>query len=132
KWEGIVNDPIGAVLAALVFNNFFHASSGISAEGWLGELGLTAVVGVVLGSVAAWAVVFVLRRYWIPDYLQSPVILALVILLYAIANLLQREAGLVTVTVLGIALANQRSAPLKHVIEFKENISVLIVSTLFI
>ena len=54
------------------------------------------------------------------------------VLLYAISNHLQHEAGLVTVTVLGIALANQRTASLKHVIEFKENISVLIVSTLFI
>lgn len=132
KWEGIVNDPIGAVLAALVFNSFFHAAGGVSAEGWLGELGVTALVGVALGAASAWAIVLVLRRFWIPDYLQSPVILALVVLLYAISNYLQRDAGLVTVTVLGIALANQRSATLKHVIEFKENISVLIISTLFI
>jgi NhaP-type Na+/H+ or K+/H+ antiporter len=132
KWEGIVNDPIGAVLAALVFNSFFHETGVASAEGWLRELGVTMGVGAILGLVAAWGIVQVLRRYWIPDYLQSPVILSLVVLLFAISNHLQREAGLVTVTVLGIALANQRTAKLKHVIEFKENIGVLIVSTLFI
>ncbi|MGD9634900.1 MAG: cation:proton antiporter [Pirellulales bacterium] len=132
KWEGIVNDPIGAVLAALVFSSFFHESGSSSAEGWLRELAVTVLVGAVLGLAAAWLIVQVLRRFWIPDYLQSPVILALVVVLFAISNYLQREAGLVTVTVLGIALVNQRTATLKHVIEFKENISVLIVSTLFI
>lgn len=132
KWEGIVNDPIGAVLAALVFTGFFHGAGLSTAEGWLWELGATVVVGLLLGAVSAWVIVATLRRYLVPDYLQSPMVLAAVLVLFALSNYAQRESGLVTVTVLGIALANQRAVSMKHVIQFKENLSVLLISTLFI
>jgi len=132
KWEGIVNDPIGAVLAALVFNGFFQQTGVATPEGWLRELGMTALVGGVLGGASAWIIILILRRYLIPDYLQSPAILATVVVVFALSNYLQPEAGLVTVTLLGIVLANQRSVTMKHVIQFKENLSVLLISTLFI
>jgi NhaP-type Na+/H+ or K+/H+ antiporter len=132
KWEGIVNDPIGAVLAALVFNGFFHDASIATPAGWFRELGMTILIGAVLAGLAAWLILLLLRRYLVPDYLQSPLILATVVLLFALSNYWQHESGLVTVTLLGILLANQRSATLKHVIQFKENLSVLLVSTLFI
>jgi NhaP-type Na+/H+ or K+/H+ antiporter len=132
KWEGIVNDPIGAVLAALVFKAFFRDSGMATPGSWLSELGVTLLVGAVLGGAAAWIIVQLLRRFLVPGYLQSPVILAAVVVLFAVSNQLQRESGLVTVTLLGIALANQRTATLNHVIQFKENLSVLVVSTLFI
>ncbi len=132
KWEGIVNDPIGAVLAALVFTAFFREAGVSTPEGWALELATTVLVGAVLGSIAAWVIILLLRRFMLPDYLQSPIVLASVVVLFALSNHLQRESGLVTVTLLGILLANQRSASLKHIIQFKENLSVLLVSTLFI
>jgi NhaP-type Na+/H+ or K+/H+ antiporter len=130
KWEGIVNDPIGAVLAALVFKATVIGER--SANPWFVDLGLTLLVGIALGGIAAVVIIELLRRYWIPDYLQSPIILAMVVMLFAIANSLQREAGLVTVVLLGVILANQRAVTLKHVIEFKENLRVLLLAALFI
>src|SRR5690606_33568249 len=94
--------------------------------------GLTLLVGLSLGGAAALLIIQMVRRYSIPDYLQSPIILAIVVLLFAISNLLQHESGLITTTLLGIILANQRTIVLKQVIEFKENLRVLLVGTLFI
>ncbi len=132
KWEGIVNDPIGAVLAALVFELILHETHGDIAENSLVHLGRTIIFGLLLSSVSAWILLRMLRQYLVPDYLQNPFILAFVILLFAFSNYLQEESGLVTVTLLGLILANQRSVAITHVVEFKENLRVLLISTLFI
>ena len=132
KWEGIINDPIGAMLAVLIFEGIriggFEQAAAATARGIL----VTALVGIIIGSVAAVIFVQLLKRYLIPDYLQNAVLLAVVIALFTISNAIQHESGLLTVTVLGIALANQKSVALKHVVEFKENLRVLLISTLFI
>jgi len=132
KWEGIVNDPIGAVLAALLFELISNQTHGDIANESLLSLGKTITYSVALSSLSAWTLLQMLRRYWIPDYLQNPVILSFVTLLYALSNYLQPESGLVTVTLLGVMLANQRTVAIRHVVEFKENLRVLLISTLFI
>lgn len=132
KWEGIVNDPIGAVLAALVFEVVAHGvGTDLASESAL-MLGKTALIGVVLGGAAASLIVYLLSRYLVPDYLQNPVVLGIVVLVFAVSNALAEESGLVTVTVLGLALANQSRASVKHVVEFKENLRVLLIAALFI
>jgi len=73
-----------------------------------------------------------LNRYWVPDYLQSPVTLCLVVVSFQASNMMHAESGLLAVTLMGMLLANQRFAAVKHVIEFKENLRVLLISTLFI
>ncbi len=126
KWEGIVIDPIGAVLAVLVFEVVFAHENAI----WL--LIKTIAIGVVLGLASAALLVQCVRRYWMPDYLHGVVFLAFGVASFVISNWLQSESGLVTVTILGIALANQKSAPMHHVLEFKEHLRVLLISCLFI
>ncbi|HEX3359224.1 MAG TPA: cation:proton antiporter [Tepidisphaeraceae bacterium] len=133
KWEGIVIDPLGAVLALLVFE-------AIELKSGLGHLAIdatfsllkTVLVGGVIGLAAAGILVLLLRRFWLADHLQNPVSLVMVIAAFVGADLLQDEAGLLAVTVMGIALANQKIAPYRHILEFKEALSVLLVSSLFI
>ncbi len=132
KWEGIVNDPIGAVLAALVFELILHETHGNIAGDSVLHMGRTLIYGLVLSAASAWILIQMLRRYLVPDYLQNPLILAFVVLLFAVSNHLQEESGLVTVTLLGVMLANQRTVAIRHVVEFKENLRVLLISTLFI
>lgn len=136
KWEGIVNDPIGAVLAVLVFGALF-VGSGVggfhrAAVDVLAGLAVTALVGAGIAVVVAFLLVKMLKHYWIPDFLQSVAFLAAVVVAFAVSNFLQAETGLVTVTVLGIILANQKAVTIKHVVEFKENLRVLLISALFI
>lgn len=132
KWEGIVNDPIGAMMAVLVFEIII--SGGF--ENMSGRSGLvivtTIVDGVFFGTLGAIIMYFTLKKHWIPDYLQNPVTLMVVISIFTASNLLQHESGLMAVTVMGIILANQKSARINHIIEFKENLQVLLISALFI
>ncbi len=132
KWEGIVIDPIGAVLAVLVFEAVLAGGMRQAAHETALVLGKTLVFGVLIGLVTAFVLVQLLKRYWIPDFLHSPAFLAAALAGFAVANFLQHESGLVTVTVMGVVLANQKAVPVKHIIEFKENLQVLLISALFI
>ena len=133
KWEGIVIDPAGAILAVLVFGVFFgHGHGPMGATGVLLGLGKTLLVGVGLGYAAAWALSFALSRHWIPDFLQSVVVLTVGLLLFTVSNLIQHESGLLTVTIIGIGLANQERAKIRHVVEFKETLRTILISCLFI
>ncbi len=132
KWEGIVNDPIGAVLAAIVFEFILQRSSSSIATDSLVSLGLTLLTALGLSCLSAGLILQMLRRYWVPDFLQNPLVLALVVLIFALSNQLKHESGLVTITLLGVILANQRSVPIRHIVEFKETLRTLLISTLFI
>ena len=132
KWEGIVIDPIGATLSVLVFEAILSgemANAGsLAASGAL----TTLLAGLGLGVLAAGLLVFLLKRNYIPDYLQEAVTLMLVVAVFVGANLIQEEAGLLSATVMGVALANQRKVTIHHILRFKENLGVLLISSIFI
>ena len=132
KWEGIVIDPIGAMLAVLVLRAL--PMPDLQSALLVTMLGVlkTVVAGICVGAAAAALIVVSLKRFWIPDVLQNGMILMLIAVTYCAANLLASEAGLFAVTVLGIALANQQQATVSHIAEFKENLTVLLVSMLFV
>lgn len=132
KWEGIVNDPIGAVLAALVFEIVIHRNTGSIASESFYKIGLTLITAIVLSSITAALLVQMLRRFWVPDTLQNPVVLAAVLLVFAFSNYINQDSGLVTITLLGLIMANQRAVSIRHILEFKENLRVLLLSMLFI
>ncbi len=133
KWEGIVIDPIGALLSVLVFEAvLLGGSEGASASHVLVAIAKTIVFGGGLGVAAGYLLALLIGRYWIPDFLQNAVSLMLVVATFAITNQFQEEAGLLAVTVMGFVLANQRLADVEHIVEFKENLRVLLISLLFI
>jgi NhaP-type Na+/H+ or K+/H+ antiporter len=132
KWEGIVIDPIGAILAVLVYQVAIAGNVDAAREEILRALGLTLLVGVVLAFILAKIIELLLKHHLIPDYLHSVFLLAVTATAFAASNAIQAESGLLTCTVLGIALANQKSVSVRHIIEFKENLRVLIISVLFI
>ena len=85
-----------------------------------------------MGLIGAGCIITIMKRYWIPDFLHNPVSLMLIIATFTISNHFQAESGLLAVTIMGIVLANQRTVTVKHIIEFKENLRVLLISILFI
>ena len=132
KWEGILIDPVGAVLALLVFEAVLPQSGGPTLLNTTLSLARTALVGGGFGVTAAWLLTLAFQRFWVPDHLQNPVALMLVVGVFTLSNMVQHESGLLTVTIMGIALANQRNVHIRHIVEFKENLRVLLISGLFI
>jgi NhaP-type Na+/H+ or K+/H+ antiporter len=132
KWEGIIIDPVGATLAVLVFTFVQASALEVGVRDALFDLGRTLVAGVAAGLVAAGIHVLALSKFWIPDSLHNPVSLMLMFVAFTLANVAQEEAGLLAVTVMGIALANQKWVTIGHIVEFKENLTVLLISCLFV
>ncbi len=132
-WEGIVIDPIGAVLAVLVFEVIGHGEAAFdSAQLVVLAIAKTLVFGGGLGILGGVVLAQLIKRYLIPDFLQNAVSFMFVLGAFLGANLLQHEAGLLAVTVMGIYLANQKQADVRHIVEFKENLRVLLISSLFV
>ena len=132
KWEGIIIDPIGAVLAVLVFEVIISVGLEKASTQVVVSIFKTLVIGTVLGLAGAKLVIVILKRHWVPDFLQNPVSLMIVVFVFVCSNVIQVESGLLSVTLMGIALANQKWVSLKHIVEFKENLRVLFISSLFI
>ncbi len=131
RWEGIINDPIGALLSVLIFEILMGSGFGIIPEIAVSGILKTVLIGSGLAFGASYIVTTSIRNYWIPDQLQNPVIIMLVLTVFTVANYIQPESGLFAVTVMGISVANQKSISIKHIIEFKENLRVLLISSLF-
>jgi len=132
KWEGIVADVIGATLAVLVFHAILGERSIQSTTTAAWGLVRTVLVGGGFGVLGTVMIAQPLRRHWIPDALHSPATLAVVLAIFTVAQNLQPESGLLAVTLMGFLIANQKAVPKRHIIEFKENLRVLLISSLFI
>ncbi|MCR9197796.1 MAG: cation:proton antiporter [Planctomycetaceae bacterium] len=135
RWEGIVVDPIGAVLAVLAFGGAQAVEvAPLEDAAMSGLIGFvqTFLTGAVLGLMGAGVLWLALKKHLVSDHLQNPVALMLVVLVFSASNLLHHESGLVAVTVMGLLLANQHQVSVGHIVRFKENLSVLLISSLFI
>ena len=131
RWEGIIIDPIGALLAVIVFE--FIITSHNDAGDIPRVFGSILLAGITFGMLTGVIVEQVLQRRWVPEYLRAFFVLTIVIISYAGANYLAEEAGLLAVTVMGITLTNRLSADaLEDIATFKEHISLLLLSVLFI
>ena len=134
KWEGIVVDPIGALLAVLVFEFIISSGSdqGNAIEHTLATFSQTLILGVTLGCSAGYVLGQALRNRWLPQFLQNAGTLTFMLGCFAFSNFLVHESGLLTVTIMGIWLANMKGVPVEEILEFKESLSVLLISALFI
>ncbi|AQP46121.1 cation:proton antiporter [Tessaracoccus flavus] len=131
KWEGIIVDPIGAVLAVLVFQGVLLGRGGEGVPQLIGNLLLTVVIATALGAGMGWILEQLMKRHAIPDFLQGVACLTSAIGVLVVSNALQSESGLLAVTVLGLYLGN-RGLHLRPVEEFTEHLQVLFVGALFV
>ncbi|MEE9342614.1 MAG: sodium:proton antiporter [Gammaproteobacteria bacterium] len=139
RWEGIVIDPIGALLAVLVYEFIVSMNAG-QVDGHTGKVFVETIftfarilfIGVSIGVVCGHLLGLALRKHWLPEYLHNIATLALVFSVFAVSNQFESEAGLLTVTVMGIWLANMDRVPVQDILDFKESLSIMLISTLFI
>lgn len=133
KWEGILIDPLGALIAVLVYG--FIQSSTIKHEDTIEvfkEFFITIASGVFIGTIAAFFLRWVLNKNRIPAYLRNVFTLGLVIFAFTFAELIQAEAGLMAATFMGIVLANIKVDEFKKILSFKEDVSIILISVLFL
>ncbi|SHM64434.1 cation:proton antiporter [Gracilibacillus kekensis] len=132
KWEGIIVDPFGALLALFAFEIIlFLSADGRDATAllyfFLASL-FAVVLGIVFGKVTGW----MFESGHLPEFLKSPAVFVAVTTCFIIADEVKHETGLLAVTAMGMTLANLGISSIKDMRHFKENISILLVSTVFI
>ncbi|MGU3667235.1 cation:proton antiporter [Methylobacterium sp. A49B] len=135
KWEAIINDPVGAILTAVVIEILVgvpHQAGENPVVALTLHLAEGVMVAVALGVGSAFLVAFAFRRDLVSETLKTPVLLALALIAYVVPNLFMHEAGLIGATIFGIALANRHLPGIAELRRFKEALVVLLVSSLFV
>jgi NhaP-type Na+/H+ or K+/H+ antiporter len=132
RWEGILIDPIGAALAILTYQFIVAYGSETAFVQTLLTLGKMVLAGVAIGALAGYAVGLALRRGWLPEFLHNFTVLGTVFGVYAFSNAVEHETGLLAVTVMGIWLANMPGVHTDDILDFKESLSIFLISGLFI
>ena len=132
KWEGILIDPIGALVAVLVFEFISIDAGGEYTVTALVEFGKKVLIGSTFGFAFAHAFNGIVKRKWVPHYLLNVFALASVLCVFVVDELFAKESGLLAVVVMGMVLGNMKSDYLKELLYFKESLSVLLISILFI
>ena len=132
KWEGILIDPIGALVAVLVFEFISVGGGGGFTKTALVEFGKILLFGTTFGFTFAHALAFAINKKLIPHYLLNVVSLSTVLLVFVESEIFAHESGLLAVVVMGMVLANSKLQNLKELLYFKESLSVLLISILFI
>ncbi|HEX2519769.1 MAG TPA: sodium:proton antiporter [Castellaniella sp.] len=132
RWEGILIDPIGALFAVLAFQLMvaLRTTHDWSHATWV--FGMTLLTGCAAGAASGWLTSTALRRNWLPDSLLNLSVLAIVFATFSVSNAIHGESGLLAVTILGLWLANRPGVPVGDILEFKETLSQLLLSALFI
>lgn len=132
KWEGILIDPIGALVAVLVFEFISVGGDSGFTKIALIEFGKIILFGTSFGFTFAHLLAFVINKKWIPHYLMNVVSLSTVLLVFVESEIFAHESGLLAVVVMGMVLGNGKLKNLKELLYFKESLSVLLISILFI
>lgn len=132
KWEGILIDPIGALIAVLVFEFISVDAGGEYTKTVFIEFGKIVIFGSSFGFTFAHGLNFLINKKWIPHYLLNVFALAAVLGVFILSDSFAHESGLLAVVVMGMVLGNSKSPHLKELLYFKESLSVLLISILFI
>ncbi|WP_040227466.1 cation:proton antiporter [Bhargavaea cecembensis] len=131
KWEGIVVDPFGALVALFAFQTIRYVGGDLTGGGILLFFAASAFAG-VLGWFFGWGLGRSFERDKVPEFLKSPVLFAAVLFVFVLSNEVMDETGLLAVTVMGMTMANMHLSSIDDIRHFKENISVLLVSYIFV
>ena len=132
RWEGIVIDPIGALLAVIAFEFVISEQAASALPHTFAIFARTLLVGGLLGAVTGYLFGLALRHHLLPEYLQNLTALMLLIAVFAVSNHAQEESGLLAVTIMGMWLANMRDVDTREILNFKETLSLVFISGLFI
>lgn len=132
KWEAIVNDPIGALLAVGLYAYIIHGGAEANGTAIVADVVAASLLAVLIGGAAGFALTWAIPRGWVPEYLKAAVLLTAVIAVFVLSDVIMHETGLITVTVMGIVMANRETDSSRTLMRFKEDLTVVLVSGVFI
>jgi NhaP-type Na+/H+ or K+/H+ antiporter len=124
--EGVVIDPIGAVVAIAAVE--YVVGQHVGTIPVLAPL----LVGGVAGIAAGLGMVQALRRQWIAEELVNAAVLASVLIVAAASNQISADAGLMAAVAQGMTMANARLRTLARLREFKETLTLVLLSFIFV
>ncbi|GGL74553.1 cation:proton antiporter [Wenxinia marina] len=132
QWEAILNDPVGALAAVLAFEVVLVRYSSTTVGEGIFDLVLGVVVAAALGAGAGYGIARAFRRGAVPEFMKVPVLFALLLGVFALADAVLHESGLLAVTVMGLVIANSDLPSYTEIRRFKEYATVLLVSGVFV
>ncbi|MDO6471650.1 sodium:proton antiporter [Maribacter sp. 1_MG-2023] len=132
KWEGILIDPIGALAAVLVYEFISVGEGQAYTMTALVEFGKILLFGFTFGFTFAHALTFLIKKSLIPHYLLNVVSLSVVLGVFVMSDVFAHESGLLAVVVMGMVMGNTNLPNIKELLYFKESLSILLISILFI
>lgn len=132
RWEGILIDPIGALMAVLCYEFILTASTQEAFNNVVIAFLRIVLFGGLLGFITAIWLGNIIRNHWLPDYLHNLATVSLVAGVFAGANVIEHESGLYAVTIMGVTLANMQRVAIEEILSFKEHLTILLISGVFI
>ncbi|MDA0674068.1 MAG: cation:proton antiporter, partial [Cyanobacteria bacterium] len=129
--EGVLIDPVGAILAVVVLDIILSGDTGplYILSGLAVRLGIGALIGGVGGAVLGF---FLKRATFLSEELRNLVVLAGLWGLWGLAQIVRSESGLMTVVIAGLVV-RALSVPDERLLRrFKGQLTILAVSVLFI
>jgi NhaP-type Na+/H+ or K+/H+ antiporter len=132
RWEGITIDPLGALLAVLVFEFIVSGQQHNAIGSIVLTFSKTILIGFSIGFICGWLLGELLRKQLVPQYLRNVLTLVTVAAVFVLSDSMEHESGLLAVTIMGMTMANMKEMDIDDILDFKESLSLLLISGLFI
>lgn len=129
--EGVLIDPVGAILAVVVLDTILNGGATPS-EAIIG-LSLRLGIGASIGAIGGWLLGLILKRAtFMSEDLKNLVVLAGMWGLFGLAQMIRSESGLMATVVSGMVVGASALPEERLLRRFKGQLTVLCVSVLFI
>ena len=119
-------------MAVLVFEFISVGEGQAYTKQALIDFGKIILFGFTFGFTFAHGLAVSIKRNLIPHYLLNVASLSIVLLVFVVSDVFAHESGLLAVVVMGLVLGNINLPNIKELLYFKESLSVLLISILFI
>ena len=130
--EGILLDAIGAIIAVVALE-IAISPSGLSFVKGLYHIVSRLAVGGLFGIIGGASLILLFRfRNLIPNGLENVFILSWILALFQLSNTASPESGIAAVTIAGMTIGNSKTYIQQDILEFKEQLTVLMIGMLFI
>jgi NhaP-type Na+/H+ or K+/H+ antiporter len=134
KWEGIIVDPVGPLLALFAYEIIKISLDGPFRFSDFIPFFVDSLLAISVGYAIGILVSFFVSRGVLPEYLKSPIIFCFVLICFTFGEVIMHETGMLAVTIMGLTLSRSKKYvySIGSIGHFMENISVMLTSTVFI